>query len=93
MISVSQFAELSFAHVGLDAGDFIEIDPRYYRPTEVDQLRGDCSKAKSKLGWEAKTTVEEMARLMVDHDLELARREKTLRDAGHELPETVGHDQ
>ncbi len=93
MISVREFADLSFSHVGLLARDFIEIDPRYYRPTEVDQLQGDFSKAKRKLGWEPKTTVEAMARLMVDHDLELARREKTLRDAGHKLPAAVGHDQ
>ena len=93
MISVREFADLSFAHLGLDAKDFIEIDPRYYRPTEVDQLQGDFSKAKRALGWEPKTTVEAMARLMVDHDLDLARREKTLRDAGHTLPAAVGNDQ
>ena len=93
MISVREFADLAFAHVGLDAAEFIEIDPRYYRPTEVDQLQGDASKAKQRLGWKARTSVEAMARIMVDHDLELAGREKTLRDAGHELPATVGHDQ
>jgi GDPmannose 4,6-dehydratase len=93
MISVREFAELAFAHVELDAAEFIEIDPRYYRPTEVDQLQGDASKAKQRLGWKARTSVEAMARIMVDHDLELAGREKTLRDAGHELPATVGHDQ
>jgi len=92
-ISVREFAASAFAHVDLNAGDFIEVDPRYYRPTEVDQLQGDASKARSKLGWEPKTSVEDMARRMVDHDLELARQEKTLRDAGHELPATVGHDQ
>ena len=67
--------------------------PRYYRPTEVDQLKGDASKARDKLGWEPRTSVEDMARRMVDHDMELARQEKTLRDAGHKLPATVGHDQ
>ncbi len=93
MISVRQFAELVFAHVDLDAAEFIEIDPRYYRPTEVDQLQGDAAKARQRLGWKARTSVEDMARIMVNHDLELASREKTLRDAGHELPATVGHDQ
>ncbi len=93
MISVREFADLAFAHVDLDAADLIEIDPRYYRPTEVDQLQGDAAKARQRLGWKARTSVEAMARIMVDHDLELAGREKTLRDAGHELPATVGHDQ
>jgi GDPmannose 4,6-dehydratase len=93
MISVRRFCELSFECVGLDADDFIEIDPKYFRPTEVDELLGDASKAKKKLGWEATTPVEELARMMVEHDMELAAREKTLRDAGHVLPASVGHDQ
>lgn len=93
MISVREFAETAFAHVGLDADDFIEIDPRYFRPTEVDRLQGDASKARRTLGWKPRTTVQELAVMMVDHDLELARQEKTLRDAGHELPAAVGHDQ
>ncbi len=93
MISVGEFCEMAFGHMDLDSKDFIEIDPRYYRPTEVDQLVGDASKAKRKLGWKPKTTVQEMARMMVEHDLELASREKTLRDAGHKLPAIVGHDQ
>ena len=93
MLSVREFAEMAFGHVDLEAGDFIEIDPRYYRPTEVDRLQGDASKARKVLGWTPTTTVRELAQMMVDHDLELARREKTLRDAGHELPASVGHDQ
>jgi GDPmannose 4,6-dehydratase len=93
MIAVRDFCDLAFGCVDLDYRDFVEIDPRYFRPTEVDQLLGDASKAREKLGWEATTTVEELARLMVEADLELARREKTLRDAGHALPATTGHDQ
>jgi GDPmannose 4,6-dehydratase len=93
MISVRQFAELAFACVDLDPDDFIAIDPKYFRPTEVDELLGDPSKAKKQLKWEPTTSVEELAKMMVDYDLELARREKTLRDAGHELPANVGHDQ
>ena len=93
MISVRRFCELAFGALDLDYQDFVEIDPRYFRPTEVDQLQGDCSKAKQKLGWNPSTTVEELAKMMVESDLELAKREKTLRDAGHELPSTVGHDQ
>lgn len=93
MISVREFCDLAFGCVGLKAKDFIAIDPRYFRPTEVEQLLGDASKAKKKLGWQPTTTVEELARMMVEHDLEMARREKTLRDAGHDLPANVGHDQ
>ena len=93
MISVREFAELAFNCVGLAADDFISIDPKYFRPAEVEQLLGDASKAKKKLGWEATTSVEDLARMMVEHDLELARREKTLRDAGHQLPAMIGHDQ
>lgn len=83
MISVRQFCELAFGHVGLDYRDFIEIDPRYFRPAEVEQLLGDATKARTILGWESKTTVQELAVMMVEHDLDLARRERTLRDAGH----------
>ena len=93
MISVREFCDLSFKYLDLDPEEHIEIDPRYLRPAEVEQLLGDSTKAREKLGWEAKTTVEELAAMMVEHDLELARREKTLRDAGHELPASSGHDQ
>lgn len=93
MISVREFCELAFAHVGLDYREFVEIDPRYFRPAEVDQLLGDAGKARRNLGWEPTTSVEQLARMMVDADLETARREKTLRDAGHKLPSTLGHDQ
>jgi GDPmannose 4,6-dehydratase len=92
-ISVREFAELAFVHAGLNFKDHVQFDPRYLRPAEVDLLLGDPSKAKKKLGWVPTTTVEELARMMVEADLELARREKTLRDAGHELPEFAGHDQ
>ena len=86
MISVQEFADMCFAQAGLDAKDFIEIDPRYFRPAEVEELLGDPTKARDKLGWEPRTSVEELARMMVESDLDLARREKTLRDAGHEVP-------
>ena len=93
MIPVRRFCELAFEHVGLDYTDFVEIDPRYFRPAEVEQLLGDPTKAKEQLGWEPTTSVEDLAGMMVDHDLEMASREKTLRDAGHKLPESSGHDQ
>ncbi|MFZ9914126.1 MAG: GDP-mannose 4,6-dehydratase [Phycisphaerales bacterium] len=91
MISVRQFAELAFGQVGLDYRDFIEIDPRYFRPAEVEQLLGDMTKAKTKLNWVPKTSVEELARMMVETDLELAQREKTLRDAGHTVATGASH--
>ncbi len=93
MIPVRTFCELAFGHVGLDYNDFVEIDPKYFRPAEVEELLGDPSKAKAALGWEPKTTVEELAAMMVEADLDAAARERTLRDAGHAMPESVGHDQ
>jgi len=92
-ITVREFAEMAFQCVGLDFKDFVAFDQRYLRPSEVDLLLGDPTKAKQKLGWEPQTSVEELARMMVENDLELAKREKTLRDAGHSMPDQAGHDQ
>jgi GDPmannose 4,6-dehydratase len=82
-ISVRAFCERAFARVGLTYADFIEIDPRYFRPAEVDLLLGDPHKAMTKLGWKPKVDWQGLCDMMVDADLELAAREKTLRDAGH----------
>lgn len=84
-MSVREFAERAFGHVGLDWRDFVRVDPRYLRPAEVDFLRGDASKARRELGWEPRTSVEGLIAMMVDADVELAARERTLRDAGHEV--------
>ena len=92
-ITVRQFAELAFGHAGLSFKDFVEFDAKYLRPAEVDLLLGDPSKAAKKLGWKPKTTVEELAKMMVEADIEKAAREKTLRDAGHRLTQVRGHDQ
>jgi GDPmannose 4,6-dehydratase len=92
-ISVREFADMAFAHAGLSFEEHVEFDPRYLRPAEVELLLGDPAKAKEKLGWEPTTSVEELAAMMVDNDVELAAREKTLRDAGHALPNFTGHDQ
>ena len=73
--TVQRFADLVFEQLELNPADHIEIDPRYFRPAEVDLLLGDASKAESKLGWKATTSLEELARLMVENDLELARQE------------------
>ncbi len=92
-ITVREFAEMAFAHAGLDFKKHVDFDPRYLRPAEVELLLGDPAKAKKKLGWVPTTSVEQLAAMMVDHDLEMAKREKTLRDAGHEMPAFAGHDQ
>lgn len=92
-LAVKEFCQLAFSHAGLDWKDYVEFDSRYLRPAEVDLLLGDAGKAKDKLGWEAQTTVEQLAGMMVDADMELAAQEKTLREAGHELPAFSGHDQ
>ncbi len=81
--SVREFLEEAFGLLGLDWRDYVEIDPRYFRPTEVDYLLGDPTKAKEKLGWEPRVSFKELVKMMVEHDLELARQEKTLKDAGH----------
>ncbi len=69
--SVREFAELAFSYGGLDWRKYVEIDPRYLRPTEVDILQGDASKARTKLGWQPKTRFEELVKLMVDADVQL----------------------
>jgi len=67
--SVKEFLEVAFRHVGLDWQKYVEIDPAYFRPAEVDLLIGDYSKAKKKLGWAPRTRFEDLARLMVDSDI------------------------
>jgi GDPmannose 4,6-dehydratase len=66
--SVREFTELAFAHAGLDWHDHVEVDPCYFRPAEVDNLRADCSKARQAFGWEPKVAFDELVRMMVDAD-------------------------
>ena len=73
--SVKEFLEAVFSHLELDWQEFVEFDPYYLRPTEVDFLLGDSSKAHSKLSWMPKISFQELARIMTDHDLDLAERE------------------
>jgi len=69
--AVKEFVELAFKHAGLgDWKQYVEIDPRYFRPTEVHNLIADTKKAKEKLGWEAKTKFNDLVKIMIDHDLE-----------------------
>ena len=79
--TVQSFVDLVFEQLELDAQAHIEIDPRYFRPTEVDLLLGDYSKAQSVLGWQPKTSLAKLASLMVESDLEVARREAILQSA------------
>ena len=79
--SVREFLDATFGYLDLDWNQYVEIDPRYYRPAEVDLLQGDPSKARRELGWEPRVSFQEMVKLMVDHDLELAHQEQA-HDAG-----------
>lgn len=82
--SVREFVDEAFGYLNLDPRDFVETDPRYIRPTEVNSLLGDASKAKNILKWQPKVTFKELVRLMVDADLELARQECPLKESGRE---------
>ncbi len=84
--SVKEFVERAFAEVGLDWRRHVAIDPRYFRPTEVDALCGDPAKARRRLGWEPRVGFAELVEMMVAHDLGLARRELAVSKAGFDDP-------
>jgi GDPmannose 4,6-dehydratase len=88
-LSIKDFLELVFGMLDLDWKQYVEIDPRFFRPAEVDHLEGDASKARKLLGWEPATSVQALAKLMVDGDLRLAEQELVLRNAGHGKPLSV----
>ena len=69
--SVRELVEVAFEHAGVEVDGHVEIDPKFFRPAEVEHLIGDASKAKAKLGWEPRTSFEDLVKLMVDSDLEL----------------------
>lgn len=83
--SVQEFLAEAFRVAGLDWHDYVESDPRYFRPSEVPCLLGDATRAREFLAWRPRVTFAELVRMMVEHDLELARQEYTLKDAGHML--------
>ena len=85
--SVKEFVEKVFNSLELEWEKHVQIDHRYFRPAEVDILMGDATKAREKLGWEPKVRFEDLVKMMVEHDMELASQEKTLRDAGHRVVE------
>jgi GDPmannose 4,6-dehydratase len=72
--SVRAFCDMAFAHVGLNAADYVRLDPARLRPAEVDVLRGDAGKAAQKFGWKAETTLEQLAAEMVEADLDRYRK-------------------
>jgi GDPmannose 4,6-dehydratase len=83
--SVRDFLSVAFERLSLDWKQYVEIDPRYFRPSEVDYLLGDASRAKAELGWQPKVNFEGLVQMMVEHDLELAQQEKALINAGHKI--------
>ncbi|GAH48317.1 unnamed protein product, partial [marine sediment metagenome] len=78
--SVREFLDEVFGYLDLDWQKYVEIDRRYFRPSEVDCLQGDASKARKVLKWEPKVTFTEIARMMTEADMEIARREKIIKE-------------
>ncbi|MCL2936445.1 MAG: GDP-mannose 4,6-dehydratase [Trichodesmium sp. MAG_R02] len=76
--SIKEFLEIAFAYVNLNWQDYVEFDPRYLRPTEVDLLIGDCTKAREKLGWKPSVTFTELVYLMVDSDIKASEKADTI---------------
>jgi GDPmannose 4,6-dehydratase len=81
--SVREFCELTFERLGLDWQKYVEVDSRYFRPTEVDLLLGDASKARKALGWSPHVAFKELVAMMVDGDWARAKKERLLKEAGH----------
>ena len=78
--SVREFVEEAFNCLDLEWQKYVEIDPWYYRPSEVDLLLGDATRARTKLGWEPKVKFKDLVRLMIEHDLKLATGEKHMKE-------------
>ena len=85
--SVEEFLDEAFGYLDLDWKQYVEVDPRYYRPAEVELLLGDASKARRVLGWEPRVGLQELVRVMIDHDLILATREQAI--AAREGPQAT----
>jgi GDPmannose 4,6-dehydratase len=88
--SVREFLEAAFAHAELDWRQYVEIDPRYFRPIEVDALLGDAAKARRLLGWEPKVSFGELVRLMVDADLQALLEMRQCQDVIRQLSRDNG---
>jgi GDPmannose 4,6-dehydratase len=87
--SVREFLDEAFSLLDLDWRAYVEIDPRYYRPAEVDLLLGDATKARRALGWEPRVTFKELVRLMIESDLKIAARERAIADREPETAATT----
>ncbi len=87
--SVRDFLDAAASRLEIDWRPHVEVDPRYFRPTEVDFLQGDPSRIQNALGWKPKVDFPGLVAMMADADLEMAKRERTLVDAGHRVS-TVG---
>jgi len=87
--SVGEFLDIAGAYAEVDWRKHLEIDPRYFRPTEVNFLQGDASKAQRLLGWKPTVGFDELVASMVENDLELARQEQTLIRGGHKVAQRV----
>ena len=85
--SVREFTEAVFNQLDLDWKKYVKIDPKYFRPSEVDVLCGDASKARRKLGWKPSVNFKQLVKIMVDADMKLARRDKILLDSGETIAE------
>ena len=88
--TVRDFLDEAARNLGLDWKKHVESDPRYLRPAEVHSLRGDASKAREKLGWQPAVGFSQLVAMMVEHDLDLARGEQALRQAGHSVAPGTG---
>jgi GDPmannose 4,6-dehydratase len=87
--SVREFAEKVFEKLDLDYKKYVDVDRKYFRPTEVDVLLGDASRVRKALGWAPKVGFEQLIDMMIETDMEIARKEKTLVDAGHTVPSRI----
>jgi len=87
--SVREFAEKVFEKLELDYKEYVDVDQKYFRPSEVDVLCGDASKALKALGWAPKVGFEQLIDMMLEADMEIARKEKTLVNAGHTVPSRI----
>lgn len=84
--TVREVLERAFGELGLDWRQHVEVDQRYFRPTDVEVLQGDATRARTVLGWRPNVGFDDLIKMMVQHDLVLAHRERTLKNSGYESP-------